>query len=292
MISLCSYSVEYVEDGPQIFPLDTDEFFISDDDNVFVIQATLDIVNSESLPSGVTDQLRASSTREFNVSGSGSTKLVAEAVGPTRYITTHQMMADFLRTVSFLTNDQAPNIVRNLSVLVEEFPIGDSPSIPSFVPIRVRPVNDQPVLMSSQRTEESLDNYLIQNLGFNVSFLLSPNDIFDSDQDLIGLAIINQTVPMDLGVWQYRAAGDNDWTNFPDDISLCEPLFVDPSTRIRFSPSPNPLKEDGETAITYQAWDTSSNINSLCSTAQDGGTYLYTSALCSYSLIYTCCNAS
>lgn len=37
----CSYSVTYVEDSDAIFPLNTSDFSISDDDNNFLLRATL-----------------------------------------------------------------------------------------------------------------------------------------------------------------------------------------------------------------------------------------------------------
>lgn len=262
------YEVPYTEDGSKVFPLDTSDFTITDDDNSFVLRATLDIVNSGSLPPYVSDQLSVPPTEGFSVEGNGTTKLVVEAEGLLRYITTHRMMEDVLRTVSFMTNDQSPEVVRNLSVLVEEFPLGNALPAPTFIPIRVLPVNDRPMLLSSQISEAALTDYLPQdreNPGFDPSFLLSPEDVNDTDSgDFIGLAVINQRADPDLGVWQYRASGDASWTDFRTDISVCDPLFVAPSTRVRFSPAPDMEKEDGTAAITYQAWDGSSS-NSQCS---------------------------
>ena len=126
--------MEFVENGAPIFPLDSDQFTITDEDNIFVLQCTLSIENT---PANVTDQLSATPNENFNVTGSGTPNLLIEAIGPNRLITTHDMMVTFLRTVSFSTNDQAPNVVRNLSVLVEEFPLGDAEPAVTFVPIRV-----------------------------------------------------------------------------------------------------------------------------------------------------------
>ena len=135
--------MEFVENGAPIFPLDSDQFTITDEDNIFVLQCTLSIENT---PANVTDQLSATPNENFNVTGSGTPNLLIEAIGPNRLITTHDMMVTFLRTVSFSTNDQAPNVVRNLSVLVEEFPLGDAEPAVTFVPIRVLGVNDPPVV--------------------------------------------------------------------------------------------------------------------------------------------------
>ena len=264
-----------------MFPLNSSEFTITDEDNVFVFQATLSVVNSASLPADVTDQLSAPSSDNFQaIAGNGTTTLVIQATGPTRLIITHEAFADYLMGVAYYTNDQAPDVVRNLSVVVEEFPIGDAPLSPTFIPIYVVPVNDRPVLLSSQEEEVMLTDYLPQdsmNLGSNASFLLSEADVMDVDrrssssQDFIGLAIIDQMVPEDLGVWQYRSdGGDSDWMAFPDALSSCDPLLLDPSRIVRFSPSPNILKEDGDTTIMFQAWDGSSSY-STCSTLPDEG---------------------
>lgn len=270
----------YVEDGPVVYPLDSSGFTITDEDNSFVLQANLNIENSDTLPPDVHDQLIASSTDSFQVSGSGTTSLFVEAVGVRRLVTTHRDFADYLRGVAYMTDDQAPDIVRNLSVVVQEFPVGEAALSLSFIPIYVSPVNDQPLLLSSQVTEEQLSDYLpqnIENLGFNSSFLLSPSDVQDIDrrsqasQDFIGLAIVGQEVPTGLGVWQYR--GDSGWVDFPLDVSLCGPLLVEPSTLVRFSPSPNVAKEDGNAGITFQAWDGSSDEDSACITPVGRGMY-------------------
>lgn len=255
-----------------------------------MLQANLNIENSDTLPSDVRDQLIASSTGSFQVSGSGTTTLFVEAVGIRRLVTTHREFADFLRGVAYTTNDQAPDVVRNLSIVVQEFPVGDAALSFTFVPIYVSPVNDQPLLLSSQVTEEQLTDYLpqgVENLGFNASFLLSPSDVQDIDrrsqtsQDFIGLAIVGQDIPICLGVWQYR--DDSGWIDFPLDISQCSPLLVGPSTYIRFSPSPNEAKEDNQTAIVFRAWDGSSDEDSACTTPVGRGMYAFLE-LFSYSL--------
>lgn len=269
----------FVEDGPAIFPLDIDQFNISDEDNSFILRATFKIENSNS---NVRDELGVAGTsnERFRVMSNDNTTLVIEAVGSRRLITTHREMEDFLKTVFFSTDDQAPDIVRNLSVVVEEFPIGDAPLSPAYIPIYVRPVNDQPVLNSSRITEAPLTDYLPQesgNSGFNASFLLSLDDVQDIDRlsqeslDFVGVAIIAQEVPQGLGVWQYRTSDDGDWVDLPANLSLCNPFRANPSTRVRFSPSPSTEKQDGVTTIMFQAWDGSSEEDSLCNTTSDGG---------------------
>ena len=277
------YSVEYTEDDPEVllFPQDPEQFFITDEDNSFVLRATLTIVNTDSLLPGVRDQLNASSTSRFRVSQSNNnTVLVVEAIGGRMLVTTHEEMAAFLMTISFITDDQAPDVVRNISVLVQEFPLGEAKPAPSFFPVSVLPLNDQPILRSSRVSEAPLEDYLRENPGFNASFLLSEEDVRDVDrysridQDFVGLAVIGQEVSGGLGVWQYRASGDAYWSDFPAYISLCSPLRVNPYTRIRFSPAPSLSKEDGEASIRYQAWDGSSDNDTLCSIPQSGGMYI------------------
>lgn len=270
--------MSFVEDGPAIFPFNSTELSITDEDNVFILRATMKIENSASLPANVSDELVASSTDAFRVSGSGNTTLVVEAIGPSRYITTHQQLVDYLReNVAFMTNDQAPYIVRNLSIVVEEFPLGEAALSFTYIPIYVIPVNDQPILNSTQVEGAILMDYLpeTENIGFNTSFLLSLSDLQDSDmrspssQDFIGLAITAQRVPPCLGAWQYRVGSD--WIDFPPDLSLCNPLLVGPSTRIRFFPSPNYDKADGIADFTFHAWDGSSDNDSLCYSPTDRG---------------------
>ena len=279
-ILIIRYSRSFNEDGSEIRPLDTDQFFITDEDNSFLLQATLNIENADLLPPGVQDQLSISSTAIFNVSGSGTTSLFIEAIGPNRLITTHPQFVNFLRGVTFRTNDQASNLVRNLSVVVEEFPVGEAVRVPAYIPIRVLPINDQPILLSSQITQDLLVNYLpqeTQNLGFNASFLLSPNDVMDVDRlsesarDFLGLAVVDVgVVPPSLGVWQYRANEDSPWRDLPANLSRCSPLLADPATRIRFSPSPSVEGESGMTSLTFHSWDGSS-VDSLCLTPTAGG---------------------
>ncbi len=264
--------MSFQEDGPAIFPFDTDDFSITDEDNSFIVQATITIENSESTAPNVQDQLMATGNDLFSVTGNGTTSLFIEAVGPTRLITTHSMLVTFLRSVSFTSNDQAASVVRNLSVVAEEFPVGEAARVPTFIPITIISTNDQPMLNSSRISEAVLMDYLPQdrqNLGFNSSFLLSSADVIDVDRetenslDFIGLAITGvNIVPADLGVWQYRN-GDStiQWMPFPGDLSSCNPHLVNPSMNIRFSPSPSINKADGVTNIEYRAWDGSSTDN-------------------------------
>ena len=253
-----------MEDGVPVYPLNTDELRVTDDDNAFLIRATLTLVNSNLLPSDVMDQLFATSNDRFSVSQNGTSELVVDAIGSQRLITSQQDFVNFLKTVQFTTDDQAPDVIRNLSLIVEEFPVGEAPSSPAYVPITVLPVNDRPILQSSLLAEATLDDYLSSNQGFTASFLLSNSSVDDIDRrssissDFIGLAIVLTSHPDSLGVWQYWSVAEMDWVDFPVELSNCYPLLINPDTRIRFSPVPNIAKEDGPAGIQYRAWDGSS----------------------------------
>ena len=263
MYYIYRYFVNFKEDGGSIFPLNT-SFNVTDDDNIFLLRATLTLENSDNLPSDVIDLLFAASTDRFNVSQNETSQLVVEAIGPQRLVTFQSDFVNFLRTVQFTTNDQAPEVVRNLSLIVEEFPIGEAPSRPAYVSIIVTPVNDRPVLTSSLVTEIVLDDYLSRNEGFLPSLLLSNSSVIDVDSrssistDFIGLAIVSTSFQEFLGDWQYLSEDGMNWISFALNISNCYPLFVDPDMRIRFLPQPNFAKEDGTVAIEYRAWDGSS----------------------------------
>ena len=259
-----SYSVNFTEDGEPIYPLDVEDFRVEDDDNSFLLRATLTLENNN-IP-GVVDQLFASSNDRFNVSQNGTTQLVVDAVGPRRLITRQEEFVNFLRTVQFTTDDQAPDVVRNLSLVVEEFPIGEAPSRPFNISITIIPVNDRPILNSGRVVEPVIiDDYLSSNQGFAPSFLLSDVDVFDIDSrsssslDFIGLAVVSASYSDSLGVWQTWSDDESTWVDFPADLSDCYPVLVSPEMRIRFLPAPNEDKEDGVATIEYRVWDGSSD---------------------------------
>lgn len=270
---MCSYSVSFVEDGPPVFPLDTPDLTIADDDNSFLLRATLVLVSSDQLPTSVQDRLFGVSNDRFNVTQNSLSELVVEAIGPRRLITLHADFVEFLRTIGFSTNDQAPFVTRNFSLVVEEFPLGEVLSLPFFLPIEVLPVNDRPIFSPSTNTEV-LNDYLPQesnNLGFNASFLVSESEVFDVDSqspvatDFIGLAVTVANALESLGVWQYWSLDESEWINIPGDISSCTPLLLNPSQNIRFSPAPNREKLDGIAGIQFRVWDGSSvDISADC----------------------------
>ena len=257
--------MEFTEDGAPILPLNTSELNIDDPDNFALQRATLTIVNTGVDP-GVSDQLAYTGTPDdrfdFDIR-EGGTVLVITATGPLRFVTTHDMFEDVLRLVSFTTDDQAPDVVRNLTLVVEEHPLGESPSNPAVIPVTVIPVNDRPELVASLRTEDTLEDYLPDNPGFNTSFLLSEESVRDVDRnsslanDTIGLAII-EADNSGIGSWQYRR-GDGAWVDFPA-VSDCEPLLVRPEDRVRFFPAPSFDKLDGTVSFQYRAWDGTSEV--------------------------------
>lgn len=260
----------FVEDGPPVFPLDTPSFEITDDDNLFIFRATLTLVNKQ--PSGVTDQLLGTSNADFTVNGNGSRQLIIDAVS--RFTTRHTELIAFLGTVAFTTDDQAPYVTRNLSIVVEELPVGEAPSAPFYLPIAVTPVNDRPVYSRSDSAVSMavLDDYLPQdtnNRGFNASFLISYSEVVDIDRvspvsnDFIGLALTLATAPVYLGAWQYWMEGA--WLPVPDNITSCSPLLLQSDQRLRFSPVPNLGKMDGQAYIAFRVWDGSSdNVGGAC----------------------------
>lgn len=214
------------------------------------------------------------SNDKFDVTQNSLTELVVEAIGPRRLITFQTEFVDFLTTIGFLTDDQAPFVTRNLSLIVEEFPLGEVPSLSFFLPIEVVPVNDRPIfnsrnedILGEAMIAQSLQDYLPQstnNPGFNASFVVSESDVTDVDRqspeaaDFIGLAVTSTSALESLGVWQYRNTADTEWIEVPDNISSCTPLLLNPNQNIRFSPSPNRDKLDGVSSVVFRVWDGSS----------------------------------
>ena len=261
----------YTEDSSEpVYPLNTTAFNITDDDNVFLLIATVEIENSQDIVNaGITDRLSVPqhlsfTYSEFTVEGNGTTRIEITASGPRRLFTFRSDFVEYLRQVNFESDDQYPYVVRNLTVTVQE--IHEIISKPTTFYIQVIPVNDRPVLLNSTTSEASLDSYLPQetnNLGFNASFLLSETDVDDVDRnspiakDFIGLAIIAEENG-GLGVWEYWLNGS--WVYLPA-VNECSPSFLRPDQRVRFLPAASYSKMDGSVSFTYRAWDgTSSSL--------------------------------
>lgn len=199
----------------------------------------------------------------FTITGNGTTGINIITSGPLQFFTTQDNFEVLLRTVSFVSDDQAPFVARSVTLVVEEIDIAGNPAV---IPLTVAPVNDRPILSSSQVTQAVLDDYLPQNTsnpGFNASFLLTEDDVFDIDRnsdtapDFIGLAITSADAG-GIGEWQYWYSGV--WVDFPE-VSNCSLLLVPPYTRIRFWPTPSPSKMNGTASIEYRAWDGTGNVS-------------------------------
>ncbi len=283
VLFLSRYNITYTEDGSAVSVF-ADNFQITNEENALVVRTTINVAYSTNLLPGVQDVLSSTTSSDrFSATFNPSIpSLVIDAVGPLRLLTTQDQMRDFLRGVMFSTNDQAPDVSRNLTVVVEELPLGRGPLVPTIIPIDVILTNDQPILTPSPGIRiAALMEYLPQatlNTGFNTSFLLTDDDVVDLDrvsrntQDFIGLAIIDMFLESKsqttLGEWQYYY-NMSEWRPFPD-VSYCDPLFASPSTRIRFSPFPSLDKENGQASITYLAWDGSSR-DSPCNQPSTAG---------------------
>ena len=206
------------------------------------------------------DRLLATGNTAFAVSGSGTSHLTVTATGPRELFTLQEDFVQFLKTVSFESNDQAPFIVRNITLVVQEFPTETSPpSLPAVIPVVFIPVNDRPVIVSTERSQATLTDYLVveMNEGFYPSFLLSESDVQDVDRaspiapDFIGLAITAYT-GSDSGSWMV-------WINTTwlplSSVSECSPWLISSDARVRFVPNPDPSKADSQASLLYRAWD-------------------------------------
>ena len=211
-------------------------------------------------PNGVVDRLWVSNSSIFTVEGSGNTTITITATGPRNLIIESDNFVDILKTVSFESDDQAPYKERNITLVVQEFPLETSPpSEPAVIPVNFIPINDRPVIRSVQRSDDVLDNYIPEslNVGFYPSFLLNDTDVDDVDRtsstssDFVGLAIL-ATTGTSLGEWMYW--NSSIWIRIVN-ISDCNPWLVSPENRVRFFPTPNANKNSGQASFIYRAWD-------------------------------------
>ena len=209
---------------------------------------------------GVVDQLLATGNDAFNVIGSGSIQLTIAAIGPRRFFTLQNDFVEFLRTISFVSDDQAAFVERNITLVVQEHPLEASPpSMAAVIPVVFTPVNDRPIIASTQRLQATLTDYLpvSSNEGFNVSYFLNESDVQDVDRvspsspDFVGLAIIAYT-GNDSGSWMIWVNGT--WLPLPP-VHECSPKLVPPDGRIRFVPNTDPSKADTQASLSYRAWD-------------------------------------
>jgi hypothetical protein len=249
------YTPSYTEDqGP--VPVTNTSITITDEDNYLLYEAKIYIANTP-VEYGANDFLYITADSNFVVSGNGTNSITATA---TSYVIGHPEFVNLLKTVTFASDDQSTDITRTLTMTVEEFPLGDTgPSKPANISITFNQLNDRPILTSPLIDRATLDNYLppsINNPGFSPSFLVNSSVVSDVDSDypsnpdFIGLAIFSLTSTSG-GQWQHFY--DNSWNDISV-MSLCNPVFVSPSERIRFLPPSNYTGVDSA-YVNYRVWD-------------------------------------
>ena len=210
----------------------------------------------------MSDRLLATENDRFRVEGSGSEQLTITATGPRAFFTLHEEFVDFMKTVMFETDDQAGLVEHTISVVVQEYPLETAPpSSLAFIRVMVEPVNDRPVLVSTQRSQHDLTGYLPQsdNEGFSPSFLINETSVEDIDSispAFVGLAITGFT-DNDRGSWMVWENGT--WVPLAL-VNDCNPQLVAPDGRVRFVPSADYSKTDSQASLVYRAWDGSSLI--------------------------------
>ena len=270
-----AYSFTYTEDsGAELVSNTT--ISIMDSDNSRLRKAMIYISNTPTEFGSITDSLRIGpgfTDRSLfrSISGEATNSFSVE----TRVPQLHSVFTSLLSNILFETNDQATDITRNLTLVVQEF--DNDPSLPAVIPILIEQLNDRPVFISEPLvTGATLDDYIPNNEGFDPAYLLDDSVISDPDSayppnpDFIGLAIFNYSSNAviaggfssseEIGVWQYWENGS--WVNFMP-VSECSPLFIFEAQRIRFKPSPRMEKEDGLANISYWVWDGTSTT--VCS---------------------------
>ena len=265
MVSIpAGYFIDYTEDEGAI-PVTNTTFQITDEDNNYLYKAKIYIANTPT-QYGVNDFLYILPHPDFVIVGNGTNSITATSES---LITTHSVFQELLKNVSFETDDQSTDITRNLTITVEEFPLGETgPSAPVIIPIIINQLNDRPVFKVPLRTNVTLDNYLpliSNNPGFYPSFLANSSVVSDPDSnyppnpDFIGLIIYNISIDSSLvGNWQYWSNGT--WINIST-VDICDPVFITPAQRIRFLPGPNFYQLSGKASFKYHIWDgTSTNI--------------------------------
>ena len=218
------------------------------------------------LPVGVTDRLLANGNDNFRVEGSGGSELVITATGPRQFLTTQGDFIEFLKTITFVTNDQTGSSGHTVTLVVQEHPLATSPpSLPAIIQVVIIPVNDRPVIISTQQVQASLTDYIPESLnrGFYPSFLLNESNVEDVDSVVpafVGLAITAVT-----GSGQWMVWINDTWVSLSS-VSECTPQLVAPEARIRFVPSPDPRKADTQASLVYRAWDGTSLIQCVNNT--------------------------
>ena len=211
---------------------------------------------------GVSDQFLATGNDMLRVDGSGSNQLTTTAIGSQQFFTLRDVFVDFLKTVMYVTDDQTGSSEHSISLVVQEFPLESMPpSLPGLIRVVVLPVNDRPVLLSTQRFEHNLTDYLPQsaNEGFTPSFIIDNTNVLDIDSvtpAFVGVAI---TAVTDNGRGSWMVWDEGTWVHLFF-VSDCSPQLVSPDERIKFVPSANHSKTATQASIVYRAWDGTSLI--------------------------------
>ena len=250
----------YREDGEALAFLNITGVDVMPGDTDFLLSATLTVTN----PKNELDELRFSGDlgSEASVSGQNSSILTITVNGFSNVL--DSKLEEWLKMVTFRSYDQAPNYARNISVVVKDFPLQRS-SAPLFVVVQIEAVNDQPVVTEPPLMKSvTLKDYLpqtVNNPGYRIDTIINGSVVTDVDEvDPVGIAIISESQSDGLvGRWQYWI---NDlWKNFSSPTD-CGPLFLLPSTSVRFKPFASSSKADGTATFEYRVWDNSSK--SVC----------------------------
>ncbi|KAI6650772.1 hypothetical protein LOD99_7823 [Oopsacas minuta] len=137
--SIQNYRVNYFEDSVQSLLLFDNNISISDQDNSFLVQATINITNQ---PTDIEDALFSPINPDFIVNGNGTRQLNASAISDQL---PHEAFLNFVGGVSFRSKDQAPYILREITLFFTEFPTNRGIQSNSIVTsVNIIPVNDQP----------------------------------------------------------------------------------------------------------------------------------------------------
>ena len=259
---------DFVEDSSYTSISDSADIYIVDEDSVFLYQARIEILNTPSEYGTVIDMISLPVTLvdKFTIDGNGTSSIIA--TGKSLNLR-HDDFIQLIKGIQFQTDDQATNITRQISVVVEEFPLNEpGPSIPILIPVNMLQLNDRPIFITALVHEEILDNFIppeTANPGFFPSYLVNesvvndPDSLFPFNPDIIGLYIfyVNNA---EIGNWQYFSNGEK-WINLSN-VSDCEPLLLKNNERIRFLPSNDIISQSGATPFfNYSVWDgTSTDI--------------------------------
>ena len=253
-----SYIAEYVEDGASVAFLNITEFEVVAGDTDFFHSAVLTVTN----PKMNLDSLTFPDTSvlvDITLLGQNTYSLTftADKIGDILL----SDVQDWLKMVVFSSGDQAPDYVRNISVVVKDSPLKrQSPTL--YVSLRIKAVNDRPVISGTPLLSNvTLENYLPQstnNPGYRVDDIINGSAVSDVDlTDPVFIAIFNASLTDGLlGKGEYRKNGD--WVEFPP-LSDCNPLLLVSTDRIRFKPIENFNKASGTASVKYRVWDNTSN---------------------------------